>query len=204
VTFIPVRLTEDRIGEASAVLGRAFQHDPLQTWTLPDADERARRSPAHFEPLLRFGTLFGEVLTTPGEVRGAAVWLPPDEPVTAERVQASGLDTLATRLGDEAAARFEGTLDFLGPYHERNVPGPHWYLMVIGVDPSHHGQGVGSGLIRPVLARADAGNVPCYLETAQPTNVAYYRRLGFRVVDDLVEPRSGLRLWTFLRDPHPA
>jgi predicted N-acetyltransferase YhbS len=76
--------------------------------------------------------------------------------------------------------------------------------MVIGVDPSHHGQGVGSGLIRPVLARADAGNVPCYLETAQPTNVAYYRRLGFRVVDDLVEPRSGLRLWTFLRDPHPA
>ena len=132
------------------------------------------------------------------------MWLPPGVEATPERVQASGLDTLAERLGAQAAARFEAVLEFLAPNHERHAPGPHWYLMVIGVDPAHAGQGVGSALIRPVLARADAEGVACYLETAQPANVAFYRRLGFRVLDEVVEPVSGLRLWTFRRDPSPA
>lgn len=203
-TFAPVLLAEDRIDEASRVLGRAFQDDPLQAYTFPDVGERARRSPAHFVPLLQFGTQFGEVLTTPGHVRGAAVWLPPGVAVTPERAQASGLDMLARRIGADAAARFEAVLEFLGPYHERAAPEPHWYLAVIGVDPAHHGRGIGAGLIRPVLARGDEEGVPCYLETAQPTNVPFYCHLGFSVKDEVVEPTSGLTLWTFRRDPQRA
>ena len=203
-TFVPVPLAEDRIDEASRVLGRAFQDDPLQAYTFPDVGERARRSAAHFVPLLQFGTMFGEVLTTPGHVRGAAVWRPPGIAVTPERVQASGLDTLARRIGADAAARFEAVLAFLEPYHERNAPGPHWYLMVVGVDPAHHGRGIGAGLIRPVLARGDATGVPCYLETAQRTNVPFYCHLGFSVIDEVVEPTSRLTLWTFRRDPQHA
>jgi hypothetical protein len=46
--------------------------------------------------------------------------------------------------------------------------------------------------------------VPCYLETAQRTNVPFYCHLGFSVVDEVVEPASGLTLWTFRRDPPHA
>ena len=56
-----------------------------------------------------------------------------------------------------------------------------WYLALLGVDHDMQGQGVGSCILQPILARADAEQHPCYLET--------------------VEPRSGLRFWTFRREP---
>jgi GNAT superfamily N-acetyltransferase len=71
--------------------------------------------------------------------------------------------------------------------------------MVVGVIPARHGQGFGRALLRPVIDRADAEGLPCYLETAQPGNVPFYQKLGFGVIADMVEPRSGLRLWTFRR-----
>jgi hypothetical protein len=52
-----------------------------------------------------------------------------------------------------------------------------------------------------MMERADAAGLPCYLETAQPDNVAFYEYLGFARLVEAVEPRSGLRLWTFRRDP---
>jgi hypothetical protein len=51
------------------------------------------------------------------------------------------------------------------------------------------------------MERADAESLPCYLETAQPDNVAFYEHLGFRRLREAVEPESGMRLWTFRRDP---
>ena len=64
------------------------------------------------------------------------------------------------------------------------------------------GRGLGRALIQPIMDRADAAGLPCYLETAQPGNVAFYKHLGYEQVVDVVEPQSGLRLWTFRRDPH--
>ncbi|HEX5632969.1 MAG TPA: GNAT family N-acetyltransferase [Gemmatimonadales bacterium] len=199
-----VHLTEHQIPDAAAALARAFMDDPLQTYTFPSAAERARMSPAHFEPLLRLGVRYGEVLTTPGEPMGAAVWLGPDSgEMTPERLAAAGLDRLSDFIGEAPAARFQHVLGFAEPFHARAITGPHWYLMVIGVDPAVKSQGVGTALIRPILARADAQGVPCYLETAQPGNVGYYRHLGFELLDEVVEPVSGLTLYTMRREPRP-
>ena len=201
-TGAAIRLRADQVSEAGAVLARAFQADPLQSYAFPDARERAERSPRHFVPLLQFGCLFGEVLTTPGAVQGAAVWLPPGAgDMTAEHLHAAGLDELPAAIGVDAAERFDHVLAYVAPLHERDVPGEHWYLMVIGVEPARHGSGIGAALILPILERADAEGVPCYLETAQGRNVSFYQHLGFRVMAEVVEPRSGLRLWTFRRDP---
>lgn len=73
--------------------------------------------------------------------------------------------------------------------------------MVLGVDPAFQGLGLGKALMQPVMERAKAEKTPVYLETAQPSNVAFYRKLGFSVMRDLVEPSSGIRLWTFRLDP---
>lgn len=197
-----VLLREEHLGAAAAALARAFQDDPLQAHVFPDPEERRARSPAHFEPLLRYGMLFGETLTTEGEPLGAAVWLPPSAwQVTPERAAMAGLDQLPKALGDEAAERFFSALAMIEPYHHRDVPASHWYLMVVGVSPEAKGQGLGRALIQPITDRADAEGLPCYLETAQSDNVAFYEHLGFQRVVDVVEPQSGLRLWTFRRNP---
>jgi ribosomal protein S18 acetylase RimI-like enzyme len=197
-----VRLTEENLEAAADSLARAFHNDPLQTYVFPDENERRMRSPAHFAPLLRYGMLFGEVLTTEGNPLGAAVWLPPETwEVTPERATAAGFDTLPDILGEEAANRFFSVLGVIEPYHHRDVPPAHWYLMVVGVAPEACGQGLGRALIEPIMNRADAAGLPCYLETAQPDNVAFYEYLGFKKVVEEVEPQSGLTMWTFRRDP---
>jgi GNAT superfamily N-acetyltransferase len=196
-----VRLDTARLTEASEALARAFQDDPLQRYVFPDAAERQRLSPAHFEPVLRYGLRYGEVFAPEGRPSGAAVCLPPGATeVTEERAGVAGLDRLPVTIGEGAAARFGSVLQFLDPFHGADVSEPHWYVMVVGVEPSARGQGLGRALLEPMLRHAREGEHPCYLETAQPDNVPFYERLGFRVLRRVVEPQSGLHLWTFRWD----
>jgi len=197
-----VRLREEHIVPAARALAEAFQDDPLQTYVFPDALERAERSPAHFAPLLRYGLQFGEVLTTADRPMGAAVWLGPDAwEITPARAAAAGLDALPTVMGEAAADRFFSALAAIEPHHHRDVPAGHWYVLVVGVSPAAQGRGLGRALLQPLMDRADAAGQPCCLETAQPTNITFYKHLGFCQVVETREPKSGLQLWTFRRDP---
>jgi len=74
----------------------------------------------------------------------------------------------------------------------------------VGVAPEAQGTGIGRAFLRPMIDQADAADQPCYLETAQPTNVAFYEKLGFDRVLDIREPQSDLRLWTFRHSPAHA
>ena len=195
-----VHLPASRLDEAAQALAAAFMDDPLQTYTFPDADERRRLSPPHFAALLRYGLMAGQVLTSAEPGGGACVWIPPDAAPTDEMFVASGLARLDDLLGVEAARRFGSVIEFIEPFHKAAMPEPHWYVMVVGVAPAFQGQGFGRALLQPMLDRADTEDVPCYLETTQPKNVTFYQRLGFRVLHEVVEPSSGLRIWTFRKD----
>jgi ribosomal protein S18 acetylase RimI-like enzyme len=109
--------------------------------------------------------------------------LPPDGwEVTPERAARAGLDQLPALIGADAVERFDHVLGFLESFHRRDVLSKHWYVMVVGVIPARQEQGFGRALLRPVLDRADAEGLPCYLETAQPENVPFYQKLGFGVI----------------------
>ncbi len=130
------------------------------------------------------------------------MWLPPGETaVTDERAAEAGLDTLADALGAAAADRFCSVLGAVEPYHRTDVPAEHWYVMVVGIEPTAQGLGLGRALLAPILEEARRDRLPCYLETAQPNNVPFYEHLGFHVLRDVVHESSGLRLWTFRLDP---
>ena len=90
-------------------------------------------------------------------------------------------------------------IDYAEALHHREMPDPHWYVMVLGVAPAFQGQGYARSLMQPLFDRADLEGLPCYLETTQPKNVGLYERFGFRVLVDTVEPESGLHVWTFRR-----
>lgn len=51
--------------------------------------------------------------------------------------------------------------------------------------------------VRPLAA---AAAVPVWLETSNPRNLAYYRRLGFEVVDELAAPPVP-PVWTMAARP---
>jgi GNAT superfamily N-acetyltransferase len=93
-------------------------------------------------------------------------------------------------------------MDYVEQVHHSAVPGPHWYLPLIGVEPSRQGHGV--GVLQAMLPRVDREGLSCYLETFQPTNVRFYQRNGFEIAAEGRESESGLLYWAFKRLPARA
>jgi ribosomal protein S18 acetylase RimI-like enzyme len=77
----------------------------------------------------------------------------------------------------------------------------HWYLTVLGVEPERQNQGIGGALMQPLLARADAEGLPCYLETLSERNLLFYRRNGFEVTFSGEVPDGGPMAWAMVRQP---
>ena len=87
---------------------------------------------------------------------------------------------------------------------KRHMKGPHYYLFVLGVRTDRQGQGIGRALLGDLGKRADADQVPCWLETDKKENLAIYRKAGFEVVHhDKVMLGTEVTMWTMRRDPTP-
>jgi ribosomal protein S18 acetylase RimI-like enzyme len=100
------------------------------------------------------------------------------------------------RFESGARRRAMGLIGHMDEIHRRVMPEPHWYLWALGVAPTAQGHGIGGSLLGPVLARADAAGLPCYLETQTERNVAFYRKHGFEVLTSEAVPGHGVMLWT--------
>ena len=189
---------------AIMALARAFHDDPLFNFLVPNLLSQARALPTFMGSLLADASPFGEIWVARAEhaVVGVAVWLPPGayprglrRELAAYRRELPSVHRFGRRL--PAAIRLQGTLE--RKHHE--VGEPHWYLSLLGTDPAHQGRGVGSALLAPLLARADAEATIAYLETQKESNVPWYRRHGFALVEEL-RPRGCPSMWTMRRASH--
>jgi ribosomal protein S18 acetylase RimI-like enzyme len=201
-TIQPTRMVRAQIKDSAAVLGRAFFDDPMTRWVTPDDSKRARDLPWFFAKAAVVGDRWGEVYTTGGKVEGNAIWLSPgNAKLSLSKMARTGMLMAPFALGLSPFMRFMKIMNTFEHLHDRDAPEPHWYLMVLGVDPPRQGQGVGGSLIQPILARADAGKLPCYLETQKAINVPFYKRHGFEVLveDDIAG--GGPHYWTMKRPP---
>jgi len=196
------RLDESRIQESANVLGRAFLDDPLYLHLLPSLGDRQDRLPWLMQFGLGYGLQWGEVFATAGTVQGSAVWLPPGESIIhPDRL----MDLVAEgpgRLGEDAFERFVRFMMLGQRLHHDAMPEPHWYLMLLGVEPALQGQGLGSALLAPMLTRIDAARLPCYLETTNHRNLDFYLEHGFEVVTEMhIDEEDGPKIWTMRREP---
>jgi ribosomal protein S18 acetylase RimI-like enzyme len=194
------RLSEALLDEAADIQARAFFDDPLFEFVFPDAADRRTRLAWVMRMGLAYGCRNGHVDTTAETMLGHAVWLPPGNThMDDARLLEAGFVDPEARMGADALARFGTFMAQIGPIHERLMPEPHWYLMILGVDPPHQGQRVGSALIQSMLAHADAEECRCYLETAKARNVPFYQKHGFEVVEAVGIGGGGPRMWMMVR-----
>jgi ribosomal protein S18 acetylase RimI-like enzyme len=179
-------------------LARAFLDDPVAMWAC--ASERLR--PAMLERFQGTRTrqlLAHEEVWTTASLDAAALWAPPGAWKTTAREDLELVRCVLTpRLLHRLPLVVAGLLE-LERRHPRERP-PHWYLAVLGTDPSAQGQGLGSALLQSMLTRCDEDGVGAYLESSKERNIDFYARHGFRVVGEINLPR-GPTMWPMWRDP---
>src|SRR5437588_2413035 len=195
-----VPLTHRDIPAAVTTLAAAFADYPLLRAIAPDPTRRPRVVEAFCRMLVRYAVRWGHPYTTPDRA-AVACWLPPGrEWLTYGALIRAGALTLAWRLGWRGTLRLERLEQVFDRIRATNVPGPHWYLNLLGVRPDMKGKGLARVVLTPGFDRADRDRLPCYLETQNEVNVGIYRRLGFEVVGEAA-PHPGLRTWGMRRDP---
>jgi ribosomal protein S18 acetylase RimI-like enzyme len=195
------RLDPARYHLAKAALGRAFADYPLMVYAAAD-DRRRRPAVTHlYGAILWDAFRWGEVHVTP-DVAAVCAWLPPAYSVpTFWRQARSGMLQLPFRFGLGGFRKLFTYGGIAERLHHDHAPMPHYYLAAIGVSPERQGQGVGSALMQPMLARADEQKVYCWLDTHVPKNVLLYERHGFEVAERVDPPGHQVPVWGMLRAP---
>ena len=190
------RATDEDLPGIAKSLGRAFEDDPVAIWAYPP---RKLVHGIHRWHELRVAQLIrhGEVWTTDDRA-GAACWLPPDRWHGSAR-ELFELYPLLPIVGRRLPRILRGFARVEKAHPQKP---PHWYLAILGTDPSRQGEGIGSRTLAPVLEECDRDEVAAYLESSKERNLAFYARHGFRVVSEIDMP-SGPRLWGMWRDPRP-
>jgi ribosomal protein S18 acetylase RimI-like enzyme len=189
------KATSDDIPAMADMLARAFHDDPIVNWVFEDERSRPKYTRRFFAGRARVLIGQREIYTIDGTA-AAAMWARPgewrDPPLQALRE----LAILVPGVGRRAGRVMRGLVQV----ESRHPKPPHWYLAVLGTEPSRQGEGLATRLLSGVLEDCDRDEVPAYLETGTERNVAFYNRHGFKVTEELQLPK-GPPVWLMWREP---
>ncbi len=189
--IIKTALERDQAG-AIGVLTLAFSVDPMARWSLPDAAKYL----ATFSLITKAfgGSAFGKgTAYIANGFTGAALWLPPGAGSDEEALKR----LFDENTDDDIKEDMQGIFEQMEKFHPTE---PHWYLPMIGVDPTHQGAGIGSALMTEALKAVDRDGLIAYLESSNPRNISLYQRHGFEIIGEIQSGSSPV-LRPMLRRP---
>lgn len=174
--MIKIAQASDATG-AIATLTLAFSTDPMARWSLPNPEKYLATFPAIVKAFGGNAFEGGTAYLADG-FAGAALWLPPGAKSDEESLK---------RLFDESTdnsikADMQEIFEQMEKFHPA---GPHWYLPMIGIDPTQQGAGLGAALMTEALRVVDRDGSIAYLESSNPRNIPLYERHGFEVIGEI-------------------
>lgn len=185
-----------RIDQLARVLQRIFDQDPHFNGLIRQDERRSEALLRLFQLLLKEGETHGDVLVS-GENEAVLIGFPPGAGKLSLGKQLAFLWAYLPISGWRGVAGRMLGIQKMAWHRPRE---PHYYVQVIGVDTIHQGKGQGRTLLSGVFARCDGQRWPLYLETANPLNLGFYKKLGFAVNDRYRLP-GGLELFGLMRMP---
>lgn len=174
------------------VITLAFSTDPVARWAYPNSQQ-------YLEYFPNFVRLFGgkafetETAYYINSFSAAALWLTPGSSPDEVALGALVQNTVSKDLQDE----FFTFLEQMDKFHPKE---PHWYLPMIGVDPTQQNKGYGAMLMKHALAICDREQMPAYLESSNPRNITLYLRHGFEIVGT-IQAGSSPVMFPMRREP---
>ena len=188
--------------EAAKVLADSFYHYPQLKHYFPDTIKRSKYLKWYMGKVLNCAMRYGEAFAA-SDMSGVIFILPPGHTkITTFEYAINGFLLVPFIFGLRQYAKVMECEDFAVKTHEEIMTGrAHYYLWGLAVDPVKQRSGVGSGLLKPLLDKADLENMPVYLETHDEKNVLYYQQKGFALIKTDMITGHDLRIWCMVREP---
>ena len=181
-----------RAEAATSVITLAFSTDPIARWTYPDPDQYLQFFPQFIRAFAGKSFEQGTAYLAP-DFAGAALWLKPGDEPNEDALLGLIWESTSSDVQKDLFPMFEQ----MAAFHPID---PHWYLPMIGVEPSRQGSGVGSALMQHSLANCDAEGLPAYLESSNPRNIPLYERFGFEQIG-VIRSGDAPPMFPMLRKP---
>jgi GNAT superfamily N-acetyltransferase len=183
---------------AIATLAAAFAAYPLFLPLCPDIRRRPAVIAAFCRMLFLMAVRSGGAFGTKDRAAICCAWPPGREwPGRWASIRDGGV-SLSLELGFRGVRRLTRLEKGFDAARLRHVPGPHWYIPLLGVRPEKQGLGLGKSVLTPVFADADRQGLPVYLETMPEANVPIYQRMGFTLAGQSTLA-LGLPNWELVR-----
>jgi ribosomal protein S18 acetylase RimI-like enzyme len=203
-TDVPIRrAASGDLEPVLATLVSGFWKDPLYRWLYPDEGTRAEHLVEVFRLVIGAGLATGSVWVS-ADLQAVAVWTQAGVELVDDELHARYVTLLEHTLGSERAADATAGMAATAAH----VPSvPHDTLHSIAIHARRQGQGLGTGLLQPLLADCDRRGRPAHLDSSNQRNVAFYRRLGFEQTAETRVPGGGpvmRTMWRPARAPDGA
>lgn len=190
------RATPADIPRIGRTLQKAFVDDPVKMHLFGGRPVPEHKAITFFETFARV-QLRHELVHVTEQGEAASIWTPPGR----WKLPFRDIVRWSPRFVRVFGTRLVSNLLLLEQVEKAHPSEPHYYLEFVGTDPAHRGKGCGAAVIEPVVERADAEGVGCYLENSKESNIAFYSRFGFTVRETLAVRKGGPTIWLMWRDP---
>lgn len=202
------RVGTERADEIARTLADAFSEDPFSHWVFSHADGRLAEDfeERHF----KYWRFCAEVppmceIHCTGDLEAVAIWYPIPGPRTPARISRAlqAYDKKFLEYTTELAMpeRRDDYKKIIKAIDKFIPKGPCWYLGSLGVAASRQSQGLGAKVVSKMLNRCDRQNITACLESSNPRNVSFYKRLGFVAQCEPISINGSAPLLPMVRHP---
>jgi ribosomal protein S18 acetylase RimI-like enzyme len=192
------QITKKDINISAEILARAFYDYSIFKYILGEGhNEESIKIFLRF--LIKYSVLYREAYASSSKMEGIILFteFKKDYFSLIKSLRAGALSLY--KLGAEAGNKFNEFDKFTIETHKKIITEPHQYIILLGVDPTKQGQGYGKKLMQLVLKVAEEKAQPCYLETHGEKNVAFYNKIGFKVVSEDLVPGTDIIQYSMLK-----
>ncbi len=166
--------TQDDAHSLVTTLVLAFSSDPVARYMYPQPYQFLTHFPSFVRAFGGKAFEHGTAYFTDQQI-GAALWFPPGVEPDEEPL----INLIQHSIAEAKHPELFAVLEQMGHYHPDE---PHWYLPMLGVEPTQQGKGHGSALLLQQLRQCDRENQLAYLESSSPKNIPLYERHGFKLL----------------------
>ena len=174
-----VKIEERHIGRIAEVFTIAFENDPIFRYIFGGADKYKTGAPWLFASWIKWAVLFGEAYMSEDGNAAVIMRKQGDARMSFPSMVRAGMLPTPFKLGVGTFYRFYfKILPAMDKNHKKiTEKTPHWYGWMIGT--TMPGKGMGRPLLNYVRDIADQKQLPIFLETATPSNLALYEAFDF-------------------------